>query len=151
MDLSTLAPKHLDPRSLTGPISRVGERLPAADELVASVTSTVGNVGSEIAHQVADLDLPATVADTARRSRRAVARVVPWISPPARRFPTRRLLLVVLLAGTVVGVAVLMSRRSSAPSEVPARDDWSTGSSNGTTPATTADTLRPRDPASTSA
>jgi hypothetical protein len=72
-------------------------------------------------------------------------------APPARRFTARRVLLVVLLAGTVVGVAVLMSRRSSAPSEVPARDDWSTGSSNGTTPATTADTLRPRDPASTSA
>ena len=152
MDLSTLAPKHLDPRSLTGPISRVGERLPAADDLVASVTSTVGNVGSEIAQQVADLDLPGTVADTARRSRRAVARVVPWVSaPPSRRFTTRRLLLVVLLAGTVVGVAVLMSRRSSAPSDVPARDDWSTGSSNGASPAKTAGTVRPRDPAATSA
>lgn len=151
MDLTSIAPKHLDPRALAGPISRVGERLPAADELVSSVSSTISNVGSELAHQVADLDLPGTVADGARRSRRAVASVVPWMSaPPSRRFATRKWLVISLLAAVAIGVAVAMRRRSD-PTEPPARDDWSTGSSNGTTPPTTEAASPARDTASTSA
>ena len=113
-------------------IDPISDRLPSGTAIVSAVTDVTSGLADQISEQVSDFDL----GDTARRTHRNVAKVVPWMSVPrTSRFTSRPWLVAGVAAIVVVGVVVLLRRRSAGPSEASARDDWSTGSSNGTAPA----------------
>jgi hypothetical protein len=119
----------MDTTRITDPIS---DRLPSGTAIVSAVTDVTSSLADQITGHVGEIDL----GDTARRTRRTVARIVPWMSTDrSSRFASRRWLVAGVAATFIITVVVLLRRRSSCSNESPARDDWATGSSNGATPS----------------
>ena len=140
----------MDTTTITAPISRVGHQLGDHLPSTSSIAATVADVGSDLAGQITDHVAEIDLAGTVRRGRRAAARVVPWMSVSPQRRIERRWLVVGGLIVAVIAVALIARRRGSDQPEPPARDDWTTGSANGTTPPS--DARRPeRETASTNA
>jgi hypothetical protein len=105
-------------------IDPITDRVPVSG---AAIVSTVADVTSGLVEQVGDLDL----SDSVRRTRRTIARFVPWMSDGRSR-SRRRWVIIGAVTAAVVAVAVLQRRGStSESSHSQARDDWTTGSSNG--------------------
>lgn len=100
------------------------DRLPSPSAAASSISSTF----DDVAHRLTDIDVP-DLSRTARRSRRAVARVVPGMSTSrldaVRSQATKRRLLVVAAVVAVIAVLAVRRRRASSPSEQ-RRDDWMT-------------------------
>lgn len=136
MDTIRIDPSRIDLSRIAEPL----ERLPAAGAAIVSRAGDVaGNLAGQITDHLGDIDVEAT----ARRSRRTIAELVPWmtVGRSSRLGSSRRWLLVGVAALTVAAVVVLRRRRSATSERTTGRDDWSTNSANGSTPA--ASTTRP--------
>ena len=125
----------------------LAERLPT--DQAAALLSGVAGATSEMAHHLGDrLDHvhlgKVDVGKSVRTGRDKLADVVPWMTPAKRSRGIRRWLLAAVAAGVVIAVVVAVRKRASDPHEPPPRDDWSTGSPNGASPA---DQLAQREPA----
>lgn len=118
-------------------IEPVSSRLPSAGPIVATVTDVTSGLAdhlSDLGDTVSDVDLGATM----RRTRRVVAKFVPWMSVSRRpRIATRRWIVVGAAVGVIAVAVLLLKRRSTDSSTAAKRDDWTVGSANGTDPATT--------------
>lgn len=118
----------------------IAERLPT--DQATALLSGVAGATSGLAHQLGDrlehvnLDLgKVDLGKSVRTGRDKLADVVPWMTPSRRSNGLRRWLVAAVAAGLVVAVIVALRSRSSDPHEPPPRDDWSTGSPNGASPA----------------
>lgn len=134
----------MDPTRIIDPIS---DRLPAPAAVVSTVTDVATGLAEQLTDHIGELDL----TDTVRRTRRSLARIIPWMSVDTsrRRWLSRRWLFAAAAVGVAVTAAVVIRRRSTDTSQDrPGRDDWSTPSPNGATPNTPA---AEREPATTSA
>ena len=118
----------MDTTRFTDPIS---DRLPSGSAIVSTVTDVTSSLADQITDRVDDFDL----TDTARRTRRTVARVVPWMSAGRTSRPATRWWIALGVAGALVVTVVLLRRRSSDAAPTPGRDDWTTGSDNGSRPS----------------
>ena len=126
----------MDTSHLIDPIT---DRLPSGTAIVSAVTDVTSALADQISAQVGDLDL----GDTARRARRTVAGVVPWMSVSrSSRVTTRRWLMAGVAATVIITVAVVLRRRSGT-TESPARGDSTAGSTNGTRSNTRSTTAQP--------
>lgn len=133
----------MDPTRIIDPIS---ERLPVPGAVVSTVTDVATGLADQLTDHIGELDL----ADTVHRTRRSLARIIPWMSVDSRRrWWSRGWLVAAAAVGVAVTVAVVIRRRSTDTSQDrPGRDDWSTPSPNGATPSTPA---AEREPAPTNA
>ena len=104
------------------------DRLPSPSAAASSISSTFDDVAHRIPDIIPDIDVP-DLSRTARRSRRAVARVVPGMSTSrldvVRSQATKRRLLVVVAVVAVIAVLAVRRRSAASPSEQ-RRDDWMT-------------------------
>lgn len=113
----------------------------------AAAASTISSTFDDVAGHLPDLHLPdlhlpelPDLSKTVRRTQRAAARAVPWMS--TRRSHKRRWLMIGAAVVVVVAVIAVVRRRSTPEPEA-TRDDWTIPPTDGSRPASDANEREP--------
>lgn len=124
--------------TITDLATDLAHRIPSRSDAVSTISSTFDDVTDRLPNRLPDVELP-DLSKSARRTRRAVARVVPGMSTSRldtvrSRASSRWIVISALVVATVAAIVVLR-RRARSHEPATRRDDWMTTPSGDSRPA----------------